>query len=277
MAGSRGPLCLDPRHRIGRATLDRPRLCPRSRRLARSARTQATRPSASPSGRRVRLAAVDDAGITPALVAHLVADQFPQWAHLGVSPIELDGWDNTTFRLGHELCVRLPSDEGYVPQVDKEHRWLPILAPQLPLPIPEPVAKGRPGCGYQWPWSIYRWIEGEPATIDRVDDMTRFAHDLAVFLSALYAIDPTRWTTTRPVQLLPWRLVGRLRQGDTRVDRAARRRGRRRDGERRLGLSTERRMGSSTGVGAWGRGGLEPPRGWRAPRRRHRFRLLCRR
>ena len=81
---------------------------------------------------------LDKTAITPALVAGLVERQFPQWAHLPVSRVELDGWDNRTFRLGDEFSVRLPSADGYVPQVDKEHRWLPVLAPQLPVRIPEP-------------------------------------------------------------------------------------------------------------------------------------------
>ena len=129
--------------------------------------------------------------ITPELVSGLVAMQFPQWAHLPVAPVELDGHDNTTFRLGEEFSVRLPSGDGYVPQVDKEHRWLPLLAPHLPLPIPEPVARGVPASGFPRPWSVYRWRLGELATADRVHDETLFATDLAAFLTALHAIDPT--------------------------------------------------------------------------------------
>jgi len=129
--------------------------------------------------------------ITPELVSRLVATQFPQWAHLPVAPVDLDGHDNTTFRLGDEFSVRLPSGESYVPQVDKEQHWLPVLAPQLPLPIPEPVARGIPALGFSRPWSVYRWRPGEPAIADRVHDETRFAGDLAAFLTALYAIDPT--------------------------------------------------------------------------------------
>jgi aminoglycoside phosphotransferase (APT) family kinase protein len=132
---------------------------------------------------------VEKAAITPKLVYRLVAAQFPQWAHLPVTPAALDGWDNTTFRLGEELSVRLPSADWYVAQVEKEHRWLPILAPQLPLPIPEPLARGAAGCGFPRPWSVYRWLAGEHATVERVADLERFAADLADFLAALYAID----------------------------------------------------------------------------------------
>jgi aminoglycoside phosphotransferase (APT) family kinase protein len=133
--------------------------------------------------------AVQKASITPAVVAGLVAEQFPQWAGLPVERVEADGWDNATFRLGDELSVRLPSADGYVAQVDKEQRWLPVLARHLPLPIPEPVARGRPGGGFPRPWSIYRWIEGDPASLAPIADLTGFATDLARFLAALYAVD----------------------------------------------------------------------------------------
>ena len=63
--------------------------------------------------------------------------------------------------------MRLPSGDRYAPQVDKEQRWLPVLAPQLPLPIPMPLAKGEPGAGFPYPWSVYRWLDGELASSAR--------------------------------------------------------------------------------------------------------------
>jgi aminoglycoside phosphotransferase (APT) family kinase protein len=133
---------------------------------------------------------VEKADITAELVSRLVAAQFPQWAGLAVRPVEPGGWDNVTFRLGPGLSVRLPSADCYAEQVGKEHRWLPALAGRLPLPIPEPIARGAPGCGYPWPWSVYRWLEGEPATAGRVGNLSRFAAEVADFLAALYRIDP---------------------------------------------------------------------------------------
>ncbi len=84
------------------------------------------------------------------LARRLVDAQFPQWAHLPITRVEVDGWDNRTFRLGDDLTVRLPSGDWYALQVEKEQRWLPVLAPRLPLPIPAPVAKGEPGEGYRY-------------------------------------------------------------------------------------------------------------------------------
>jgi aminoglycoside phosphotransferase (APT) family kinase protein len=132
---------------------------------------------------------VDRPDITPELVSRLVAHEFPEWADLPVSRVELDGWDNTTFRLGTTMSVRLPSAHIYVAQIDKEHRWLPVLGRDLPLPIPEPLAKGGPALGFPFPWSIYRWIDGETATDATVADRTQFARDLAAFLTALHACD----------------------------------------------------------------------------------------
>jgi aminoglycoside phosphotransferase (APT) family kinase protein len=69
------------------------------------------------------------AGIDAGLVSRLVAAQFPHWSDLPVRPVEVDGWDNRTYRLGEEMTVRLPTAAGYAPAIAKEHRWLPVLAP----------------------------------------------------------------------------------------------------------------------------------------------------
>jgi len=127
--------------------------------------------------------------IDACLARRLVDSQFPQWSHLPIGSVELDGWDNRSFRLGSELTVRLPSGDWYAHQVDKEQRWLPVLAPRLPLPIPAPVARGEPGCGFPYPWSVYRWLDGEVAATARIADLPAFATDLAAFLSALRRID----------------------------------------------------------------------------------------
>src|SRR5438874_5552849 len=124
------------------------------------------------------------------LVRRLIAEQFPHWAHLPIRPVEPGGWDNRTFRLGDRMSARLPSAAAYALQVEKEHRWLPELAPGLPLPIPMPLAKGAPAEDYPWPWSVYGWLDGEPADPDKITDLTEFARSLAGFLIALYRAEP---------------------------------------------------------------------------------------
>ncbi|GAA0943751.1 aminoglycoside phosphotransferase family protein [Nonomuraea longicatena] len=125
------------------------------------------------------------------LVRRLLAAQFPHWADLDVVPVPRPGMDNATFRLGGELSLRLPRYERWVGQVEREHTWLPRLAPQLPLPISQPVAKGEPGEGYPFPWSVYRWLPGETATPEGLADPVEAAVRLAEFILALQAIDAT--------------------------------------------------------------------------------------
>jgi aminoglycoside phosphotransferase (APT) family kinase protein len=133
----------------------------------------------------------DRIDIDVTLVRRLISTQFANWAHLPIRPCEPGGWDNRTFHLGDHMSVRMPSASRYRAQVEKEHRWLPYLAPLLPLPIPVPLALGAPDGDYPWPWSVYRWLEGETASPDRVRDLRSFAVDLARFLAALQRIDAT--------------------------------------------------------------------------------------
>jgi aminoglycoside phosphotransferase (APT) family kinase protein len=151
------------------------------------------------------------------LVRRLVADQFPRWADLPVRPVPTSGWDNQTFRLGERLSVRLPTAGEYALAVDKEHRWLPRLAPQVPLPIPVPVAYGVPAEGYGFHWSVYEWIDGEPARPGGIGDLSRFADGLAAFLVALRRVDPTGGPQPG---LHNWFRGGPLRLYDPQVRRA---------------------------------------------------------
>ena len=129
--------------------------------------------------------------IDTALVRKLIDSQFPQWKHLEVKPVADGGWDNRTFHLGDQMLVRMPSGPEYAPKVEKEHKWLPILAPLLPLQISIPLEIGEPGYGYPWNWSVYRWLEGETAAYAQIANTVDFAKSLAQFLVALQKIDPT--------------------------------------------------------------------------------------
>lgn len=129
--------------------------------------------------------------IDTTLVRQLVDTQFPQWAALPIRPVESPGWDNRTFHLGETMSVRLPSAEGYVPQAAKEQQWLPRLAPHLPLPIPTLLAQGKPNHRFPNRWGIYRWLDGETATLKRIMDADAFAKTLAHFLRCLWQIDST--------------------------------------------------------------------------------------
>jgi aminoglycoside phosphotransferase (APT) family kinase protein len=129
--------------------------------------------------------------IDAALARRLVAAQFPAWAGLPLVPVASMGTVNALYRLGDELVVRLPLVERWAGGLVNELEWLPRLAPSLPLAVPEPVAAGEPDEGYPFRWAVYRWLDGEPWALDRVADPSRAAEELAGFVHALAAVDPT--------------------------------------------------------------------------------------
>ena len=133
----------------------------------------------------------DEVDISVALVRRLLVAQFPEWANLPVEPVSSVGTDNVLYRLGNDMVVRLPRHERTSGTLERERRWLPRLAPHLPLAVPVPLAEGLPAEGYPFVWSVYRWLEGENATVERIDDLRRAATDLAEFVVALQRIDPT--------------------------------------------------------------------------------------
>jgi aminoglycoside phosphotransferase (APT) family kinase protein len=132
----------------------------------------------------------DEVLVGEELVRKLLRAQFPAWADLPLRPVEPSGTDHTIFRLGDELVARFPAVEYATQQAAREARWVPFLAPQVPLELSVPVALGEPGEGYPWAWSVVRWIDGERATRDNLD-LSEAAVDLAQFIRALQACDPT--------------------------------------------------------------------------------------
>ncbi|MEV4708838.1 aminoglycoside phosphotransferase family protein [Actinoplanes sp. NPDC049316] len=123
-----------------------------------------------------------------AVVRSLLQTQRPDWATLPLSPAGA-GTDNTMYRLGDDLLVRLPRTAGKAQALHKERTWLPRLGPLLPCRVPEPVHAGRPAAGFPLPWSVYRWIDGAQAGPDTVQDWATFGTDLASFVRTLHGID----------------------------------------------------------------------------------------
>ncbi|MGC9538470.1 aminoglycoside phosphotransferase family protein [Streptomyces sp. UG1] len=139
----------------------------------------------------------DELDIDEALVARLVAEQFPRWAGLPVVRVASAGTDNAMYRLGDDMVVRLPRLPGGARQIVTEHRWLPRLAPHLPLTVPTPLAKGEPAAGYDLPWGVYDWLDGENAYDAPLTEPPVAAAELGRFVAALRKVDavggPPSW------------------------------------------------------------------------------------
>ncbi len=138
------------------------------------------------------------------LVRRLLATQHPQWADLPIERVQSAGTDNAMYRLGDELAVRMPRIHWAIDTIAKERRWLPVLAPHLPLAVPLPVAPGDPDDDFPYPWSVVQWVPGDTATLELLDDPVQVARDLAAFVLALRAVDPSngpQHRRGRPVRL----------------------------------------------------------------------------
>jgi len=127
-----------------------------------------------------------EADVTTDLVRGLLADQHPDLADLPVEPLA-QGWDNASFRVGKDMIARLPRRAASAALVAHEQRWLPGIAPRLPLPVPAPARTGRPGRGYPWAWSVVPYLPGRPAAHVVPDDA---AGSLGSFLAALHVPAP---------------------------------------------------------------------------------------
>ncbi|MFE0327555.1 aminoglycoside phosphotransferase family protein [Streptomyces sp. NPDC058960] len=139
----------------------------------------------------------DELDVDTALVRRLVAGQFPRWAGLPVTEVPSAGTDNAMYRLGDDMVVRLPRRPGGARQVDEEQRWLPLLAPHLPLTVPVPLGRGTPAPGYAHPWSVLRWLDGGNAYDDPITELGDAAVELGRFVVALRRVDasggPVSW------------------------------------------------------------------------------------
>jgi aminoglycoside phosphotransferase (APT) family kinase protein len=127
--------------------------------------------------------------VSTALVRRLLAAQQPDLAGRPVT-ILANGWDNVSCLLGPDLVARLPRRAQAAGLIRHEQRWLPELAPRLPLPVPAPVRAGHPGEGYPWPWSIVPFLPGQAAWTTPPADLREAAGGLGRFLAALHVPAP---------------------------------------------------------------------------------------
>ena len=156
-----------------------------------------------------------DIDIDESLVRRLIANQFPRWAKLPVARVRSAGTDNAIFRLGDDIAVRLPRLSRAADTVDTEQRWLPRLSRLLPLAVPVPLGKGAPDDGFPYPWSVYRWLDGDNL-VDRPDvDLDDAARQLGRFVAALRRIDAAggpRSFRGGPVRTLDDRVRAEIRE-----------------------------------------------------------------
>jgi aminoglycoside phosphotransferase (APT) family kinase protein len=127
--------------------------------------------------------------ISEDLVRALLREQHPDLAELPVREVA-GGWGNQMWRLGDELAVRMQRMDNSPDLQLKERRWLPVLAPRLPLPIPTPVRDGAPSERFPKIWTVMTWVAGTPLDHGAVTRGDHAADTLAAFLTALHVKAP---------------------------------------------------------------------------------------
>lgn len=158
------------------------------------------------------------------LIRRLLRAQHPD---LAARPLRIvaHGWDNVLARLGDDLVVRLPRRALAAPLVLHEQRWLPLLAPTLPLPVPVPLRVGAPSSGFPWAWSVCGWFDGETAAAAPPTDPAACADALAGFIATLHR-PASAAAPTNPFRGVPLAARDRLVRGyldrlEAAVDRRA--------------------------------------------------------
>lgn len=126
-------------------------------------------------------------------VRRLVDVQFPQWRGLPVTELRTPATVNAIFRIGDDLVARFPlvghDPAGAQRVLAAEAEAARELAGAATVPIPEPVAIGKPGAGYPLPWSVQTWLSGHDATVEDPGGSDAFAHDLAELIARMRACD----------------------------------------------------------------------------------------
>ncbi|WP_212846008.1 aminoglycoside phosphotransferase family protein [Catellatospora sp. IY07-71] len=153
--------------------------------------------------------------VDEAVVRSLLDAQRPEWAGLSLS-LAGAGTENTMYRLGDDLLVRLPRTQDKARSLRKEQEWLPRLAPLLTHAVPEPVHAGTPTVAFPLPWSVFRWIDGKEARPDTVQDWAAFGAELASFVRELHNIDLMEATSAGDLR---WYRGGRLQACDEWISR----------------------------------------------------------
>jgi aminoglycoside phosphotransferase (APT) family kinase protein len=146
---------------------------------------------------------VAEVDVSQDLVRRLLATQHPDLAGLPLT-LMANGWDNVMYRLGADLIIRLPRRAAAAELVEHEQRWLPMLAPRLPLPVPAPVRVGRPADGYPWSWSIVPFLPGQVVGLTPSADPASAARSLGGFLRALHTEAPDD-APANPFRGIPFR------------------------------------------------------------------------
>ena len=124
------------------------------------------------------------------LVRVLLAEQF---SDLDAASARLlgEGWDNSVWVVEEAWAFRFPRRGIAIPGVERELAVLPLLAPLLPVPVPEPRFVGVPSDRFPWPFFGAPLLAGhEPADAELSEvERVELGVALGAILRRLHAAD----------------------------------------------------------------------------------------
>src|SRR5215510_13289176 len=127
--------------------------------------------------------------VTPELATTLIEKQWPELAPVSVTEFGA-GWDNTVYLINDSFVFRFPRRNVAIPLIQVEITLLPWVAPQVPLPVPNPCVAGAPSAEYPCPFAGYSVLPGRTLTSLNLPDAERcaLAKPLAEFLATLHSL-----------------------------------------------------------------------------------------
>ncbi|HEY8719461.1 aminoglycoside phosphotransferase family protein [Pengzhenrongella sp.] len=119
-------------------------------------------------------------------VRAMLLTQRPDLSDPLIRPVVSSGTVATLFRLDEDLVARYPlvpaADDVRRVEICGEIAHAQAVSTRVSLEVPEPVCVGEPNDRYPGWWSVWRWLPGETMCQDAVNDLNRFARDLASFV-----------------------------------------------------------------------------------------------
>ncbi len=109
--------------------------------------------------------------LDPEDISEVIEARFPEWKDLPLERIDSTGTVNYIYRLGDEMVVRIPMVEWGSADITRDAQVLPMLAPLLPVAVPDLLGHGAPAGKVPWDWGVYTLLEGRhPVLGDKTDE-----------------------------------------------------------------------------------------------------------
>ncbi len=133
---------------------------------------------------------VPEIAVDAALARALITAQFPAFAEASVAPFG-SGWDNAAFLVDGRIVFRFPQRAVAAPLIEREIALLPLIAPHLPLPVPNPQYAGAASARFPWRFAGYERLAGVTSCTRVLPEsaLAALADALARFLRALHDLD----------------------------------------------------------------------------------------